>query len=533
MERSFINKGRPSLPSFLEHFVMRRKEILIITLCLIIGFALRFYTFDQKSLWLDEIHTFNDSRDGFREQIKFYKDNPTYLHPPLFFILTHLFYPFTKPERDLRILPLIFGTLSIPMFYILARLFSPQIGILCTLLLTFMTYHISLSQEGRSYSLLMFLGMASLYFFVKHLETTKKKPLFLVAVIFAVLFHMSYSSILFIVFSQILWFYRAGEGDKKSRLSSFMFLNGLTLLFCFPWLLFLLLNFKGQLMMPPLQAKVDISFLSLLYGICHDWTPHHPLMVASAILLLLFPYLSEDRRNALVLLSILILPVGGLYLFCKVFDVAHFVSSRYFINFLPPLFISLSMSLRTIELRLKERRKPFRVALLFVVLFLASNFLILPLYYQSEKEDFRGLVNYLKVNLREGDKIFDMSMDYMPGILHYFGMLPDVRHYVIPFWKLSDGEIEYRRPFVYQGKVFVIYHSRNCCAQYVADGSRLWMVAGKTAAKMIKKNSALPLKGFFDGSFLNFSKFPEDASIYLFLWDPSSPDEKGIDMPIE
>src|SRR4030042_5851405 len=239
----------------------RQKELIILVLCILIGFTLRYYTFDQKSLWLDEIHTFNDSRDGFREQIKFYKDNPTFLHPPLFFILTHLFYPFTKPERDLRILPLVFGTLSIPMFYILARLFSTQIGILCTLLLTFMTYHISLSQEGRSYSLLMFLGMASLYFFVKHLKTTKKKPLFFVAVIFAVLFHMSYSSILFIVFSQILWFYRAGEVDKKSRLSSFMFLNGLTLLFCFPWLLFLLLNFKRQPVMPPLQAKVYISFL--------------------------------------------------------------------------------------------------------------------------------------------------------------------------------------------------------------------------------------------------------------------------------
>ena len=71
------------------------------------------------------------------------------------------------------------------MFYILARSFSPQIGLLATLFLTFMTYHISLSQEGRSYSLLMFLGMASLYFFLKHLETREKKYLFLVALVFS------------------------------------------------------------------------------------------------------------------------------------------------------------------------------------------------------------------------------------------------------------------------------------------------------------------------------------------------------------
>ena len=106
---------------------VKRKEILVLFLCLLIGFVLRFYTFDQKSLWMDEIYTFNDSRDDLNGQIRFYKENPTFLHPPLFFILTHLFYPFEKPERDLRNIPLIFGILSIPMIYFLSRLFSPDI----------------------------------------------------------------------------------------------------------------------------------------------------------------------------------------------------------------------------------------------------------------------------------------------------------------------------------------------------------------------------------------------------------------------
>jgi hypothetical protein len=120
-----------------------QREIFILLLCLFIGFALRVYTFDQKSLWIDEIHTFNDARDDIRSQLSFYKENPSYLQPPLFFILTHQFYPFNKPERDLRIIPLIFGTLSIPMIYLLARQFSPLIAFPCMVSLTFMTYHIS------------------------------------------------------------------------------------------------------------------------------------------------------------------------------------------------------------------------------------------------------------------------------------------------------------------------------------------------------------------------------------------------------
>src|SRR4030042_5531312 len=137
---------------------IKQKELYVLILWLLVGFSLRFYAFDDKSLWLDEIHTFNESRDGFEAQIEFYKKNPTSLHPPLFFVLTHLFYPFTEPERDLRIIPLIFGTLSLPMMYFLARLFSPSIALPCTLSLTFLSYHIRLSQDGRSYSMVMFLG---------------------------------------------------------------------------------------------------------------------------------------------------------------------------------------------------------------------------------------------------------------------------------------------------------------------------------------------------------------------------------------
>ena len=152
----------------------KNREMIILIFCVVIGFALRFYTFDHKSLWMDEIYTFNDSRDDLRGQLNYYRENPTNLHPPLFFLLTHLFYPFTHPERDLRIIPLIFGSASIPMIYFLSRLFLPAIALPCTLSLAFMTYHISLSQDGRCYTLIMFLGMVALYFFMKHKKNVKQ-----------------------------------------------------------------------------------------------------------------------------------------------------------------------------------------------------------------------------------------------------------------------------------------------------------------------------------------------------------------------
>lgn len=513
----------------------RKKEIFILLLCLLIGFVLRFYTFDRKSLWIDEIHTFNESRDDLGGQLRYYQENPTHLHPPLFFILTHIFYPFPKPERDLRVIPLIFGTLSIPMIYLLSRLFSPTIALPCALSLTFMTYHIYFSQDGRMYSLIMFFGMVSLYFFIHYLKTLKRKYLVFVAICYAILFYTSYSSILFIVLTQMLWFYQVvNETKRKPALSSFLLLNGMTLLLFIPWILFIVINYKGQPFMDPLTIQDIGSISSLMQAVLNDWVPHTPLTIVSLILLILFPFLSKNKRNIFILLAFFFLPVGGLYLYCKLLNVTQFITSRYFINFLPLFFITLYLSLDAIEFKFEIFKRFVHPRFLFIILFIASNLIILPLYYRAEKQDFRGLVNFLNSQLRDGDKIFVRSYAYIPGMLHYFGVNPKSRHYNIPFgWDSSGKSIEFRISLISHNRVFTIYHADTCCAQYISEGNRLWIVAGKPAVKEIKQSLPCVLKGYFDGTVAIFRSFPSDASMYLFLWDPESPNEKGIDIPIE
>jgi|GEM_PF-227891 len=532
-----------------ERFTISKKEAWVLILCVLIGFALRFYTFDQKSLWTDEVHTFNESRDDIGGQLKFYKENPTHLHPPLFFILTHLFYPFPKPERDLRIIPLLFGTLSIFLIYYLSRPFSPRIAIPCSLSIAFMVYHINLSQDARSYSLLMFFSMAAGFFFIHYRTTLKKKYLLFVAIFFALSFHTSYSSIPFIVFLQLLWFYCPDE--KHPRIPpqfpySFLILNGFTLLFCFPWILFVVLNFKEsfpkEFLLDLFSMRDTLSLSNLLWSVLHDWVPFYPLMIVSTLLLALFPIFSKDRGNSLVLLALIILPVLGLYLFCKLLGVTHFISTRYFVCFLPFFLITLFIALDSIEVKFGRLKKFVRLKILLVIFFISTNLVLLPLYYLSEKQDFRGLVTYLKKNLKEGDKIFVEDPIFAIGILHYFGQYPTRRHHLYIISNESRNEmkaqslfnlfkeIEFRSPFVYQDKTYIIYHYKTCCEQYVSDGSRLWIIVGKSSAKKFQETSPSVLKGYFDGSFLTTSRFPTDGSLYLFLWDPKSPDEMGNDL---
>ena len=283
--------------------------------------------------------------------------------------------------------------------------------------------------------------------------------------------------------------------------------------------------------MDPLTIQDIGSFSNIIYGILNDWVPHTPLTIASLILLIIFPFFSKNKGNSLILLTLFILPVGGLYLYCKLLNVTQFITSRYFINFLPLFFITLYLSLDAIEFKFERLKRFVRLRFLFLILFIISNLIILPLYYRAEKQDFRGLVNYLNQELRDGDKIIVGTFTYIPGILHYFKVDPGTRHYVIPWsWKDPGKLFEFKVSLVSQERGFTIYHSNIPYDQYVADGSRLWIVVGKETAKEIKKISPCVLKGYFDGSFSNFRRFPSDASMHLFLWDPLSPNEKGIDM---
>jgi hypothetical protein len=335
--------------------------------------------------------------------------------------------------------------------------------------------------------------------------------------------------------SQILWLYRPTEEAKKSVLSSFLNLAGLLLLFCLPWILFIAINYKGQMIMDPFHTESPGSLWTIFYGILHDWAPHAPLLIGSALLLVLFPFLSKYKENALVLLAFLTVPIAGLYSYCKLFRITHFITSRYLITLLPVFLITLYLSLRSVELRFGKITKFIRPQLLFLTLFIASNLMILPLYYRSEKQDLRGLVYFLKEHFKDGDKVFLGGMPFFTGIFHYLGIYPEGRLYEFTMYKDSEKGIEFiMMPISDRNRRILLYSSRTCCTQYVADGSRLWIVVGgKQAAKEIRKDSPAVLKGYFDGSFLNFNRFPTDASIYLFLWDPKSTYEKGIDMPIK
>jgi uncharacterized membrane protein YcgQ (UPF0703/DUF1980 family) len=209
--------------------------------------------------------------------------------------------------------------------------------------------------------------------------------------------------------------------------------------------------------------------------------------IPSILLLILFPCFRRTKVNALILLVVLFALIAGAYLFSQLFDIAHFIASRYLINVLPIFLISIYVSLDNLELRFEKLGRSLRLKSLFLLFFIASYLVILPFYYHTQKQDYRGLVLFLKPHFRSGDKIFDGDRMHTLGILHYFGVYPENRHYVARFTEFQGKTIGLRKEFVYRNEVFTIYYSNTCCNQYIADATiYALLLENKVQSKLLR-----------------------------------------------
>ncbi len=166
------------------------KEKIIIVLIILLGLGLRLVNLNQ-SLWLDEaaqanLSSLSLSQIWFNRQADF--------HPPLFYILAHYWMQVSHSEVWLRLLPVMFGVISVGLIYLLAG--KDKFGILSAFFLAINPYHIYYSQEFRSYSLLAMLGLLSMLFL-------KQKKYIWMAIVNTLILYTHYSGI-FLILAQFI-----------------------------------------------------------------------------------------------------------------------------------------------------------------------------------------------------------------------------------------------------------------------------------------------------------------------------------------
>jgi mannosyltransferase len=166
---TFFQQGNLMVSNSLRKSLVESIHGKILIVLTVIGLTLRLYHISVISLWLDEALTNYYAHLSFLDILKItlMEDNP-----PLFYWIEHVMLLFGNSEFILRFVPVIIGTMTIPVFYFLGREFyNRDVGIIAATLLTVSSFHIQYSQEARSFTLLLFIFSVALYYYLKALRT--------------------------------------------------------------------------------------------------------------------------------------------------------------------------------------------------------------------------------------------------------------------------------------------------------------------------------------------------------------------------
>jgi mannosyltransferase len=146
------------------------RTALVLGGIVVISAVLRLHSLGTASLLIDEAASdlfatmpFND----FLHTLWHYQGNMT-----LYYFMLRAWVHIGDSEFMLRLPSMIFGVLTVVATYALAaRLFSRLTGLIAAALLSVHGYHIAFSQMARSYSLLLFLLLLTMYLLVSAMES--------------------------------------------------------------------------------------------------------------------------------------------------------------------------------------------------------------------------------------------------------------------------------------------------------------------------------------------------------------------------
>ncbi|MDP8266596.1 MAG: glycosyltransferase family 39 protein [Candidatus Aceula meridiana] len=248
-----------------------RNKLILLTAILLLGLCLRLHDLGQESLWNDEGYSVRVSHLSLS---KIVQKTSLDVHPPLYYFILHYWMEWLgDSECSMRLLSVIFGFLSIFMIYQIGSfLFDRDVGLLGALFVALSKFHINYSQETRSYSLLSFLTLASMYSFIKLFKKESRGITSLAYIFFSTFLIYTHVYGLFIIIAQNIYFmilYSFLKERDSLNFKKWFFLQ-LTLFFFFiPWVKVFIgqaLKIQEHYWIPePTIAKV-FEFLAVIPG---------------------------------------------------------------------------------------------------------------------------------------------------------------------------------------------------------------------------------------------------------------------------
>jgi 4-amino-4-deoxy-L-arabinose transferase-like glycosyltransferase len=212
----------------------RYKFIVFMIFVLVLGLCLRIYNLGKYDFWYDEAISLISAQNISPQIILDYGKYLT--SPVLFCFLLKGWMLWGESEFLLRLLPLIFGFLSIICTYLIGKeLSNRKVGLIGAFLLAISPFHIYYSQELRGYTLAVFLTLMSIYFFINILKENKLSS-WIYFVLFTTLCLYAHNFTLFILLAENIYLFTFFGKNKKMG-TSWMTSQLVILSLYAPWLI--------------------------------------------------------------------------------------------------------------------------------------------------------------------------------------------------------------------------------------------------------------------------------------------------------
>jgi uncharacterized membrane protein len=352
-----------------------RKKIISINLFLmiltVIGFLLRSYQINIPSYWLDEGHTINAIKGiydyGFPKMIS----GEVYSKHWLFYYLSYFStLIFGNNELGYRAVSIIFGTATIPLSFLFSKkIFKDyHIAILTSILVSLNQFQIAWSRQARSYTMLQFFFLLSVYFLYKLIEKFNLKNLtyWLASSLLCFLSHPMGGVIVpvGIIILIISYWQEIKNFDYQILLKKLNFqliIAGLLLAFILvtPKLIdFIQMGFNKE-------KNVTISYLKLILD--------QFLVIFPGAILGLIYLIWQDEKNFFFLTLLFSLPLSA------IFWITDIVQLRYIFFMLPLFFLLFSYLIVKITYLFSNNKwYQFLVPLFLLIILTGSNLQFIP-----------------------------------------------------------------------------------------------------------------------------------------------------------
>lgn len=417
---------------------------VLILLLILLAFALRVYQLEAKSIWFDESHSLNRASLDLLsiasgKQIWGDRVVQDTTHVPFYFFLLHFLIKLAgDSDFTLRFLSVLCGVLTVPLIYFMGKkLCHARVGLWAALPATFSPFYLWYSQEARMYTLLVFLGLLSVYCLLRAISEDKAGWYAVYALTATAMLYTSLFSFGLFAFEGLLGLLAAWKRRRWSILAVFVIISLASLPGLWPRLVWLgpeRVQLKDYNYWPGILFDI---LNSLNFGLSLDPTglllPNLALLVIFIIGLLslavgqvgnLSRRTTRPRRrwdSSLFLLGYISIPIISLYLVSLRQPIYR--GSRYLMIISPAYYLGLAAGLVAI----KRRTRPIFLLCLSLILggMLLSdyNYFFSPDYH---KEDYRSVARYVEDHSQVGDVIIGASFDSWAFPHYYRGHLPMV-----------------------------------------------------------------------------------------------------------